>query len=591
MSLLAVFIPILMMGGIVGRLFREFAVTLSIAIAMSAVVSLTLTPMMCSELLRSHHSEQRGFFYRVTERIFDGMLNVYGRALAWVLKNHYIALAAMIATLAFTVYLFIVIPKGLFPQQDTGMLTGFSEAAQDVSFPALVDRQKAVNDVINADPDIDCAVSYVGAGNTGVGFISLKPKPERKASADQIINRLRPKLAKVPGMMFYLQAAQDIRVGGRVARTQYQYTLQDANIDELRVWSNRVVDTLKKVRQLKDVAIDLQAAGLQMTAKIDRDTASRLGIRPQSIDDALYDAFGQRQVATTYTQLNQYHVVIEALPSLQARADGLDGIYVPSATTGGQVPLRAIASYVPEVTSLSVNHQGQFPAVTVSFNLTLGTSLGQAVDAIHEAERKIGLPPTVHASFQGTAQAFAASLASQPMLIGAALLTVYIVLGMLYESFIHPITILSTLPSAGVGALVTLMLFKTDFGVIALIGIILLIGIVKKNAIMMIDFALEAEREEGLNTRDFIYKACLLRFRPIMMTTLAALLGGLPLALGTGTGSELRQPLGISIVGGLIFSQMLTLFTTPVVYLELDRFTERSRHVRKRPKPVVSAPA
>lgn len=588
-SLLAVFIPILLMGGIVGRLFREFAVTLSIAIAISAVVSLTLTPMMCSRLLRHNPESKQGHFYRVTERLFDGLHRLYERSLAWVLCHHRMALGVMFATMGLTVYLFVIIPKGLFPQQDTGMITGFSEAAQDVSFPSMFDRQKAVNSIVDKDPDVDRSVAFINGGNTGMMFVTLKQQPRRKATADEIITRLRPKLAKVPGITLYLQAAQDIRIGGRLARTQYQYTLEDANIDELRVWSQRVTDRLKKLPELKDVASDLQSAGLQMTVKIDRDTASRLGIRPQQIDDALYDAFGQRQVATTYTQLNQYRVVMEAKPSLSQRADALDGIYINA--PGGQVPLRAIAHFQPQTTSLSLTHQGQFPAVTISFNVSPNTSLGQAVNSIHEAERQIGLPHTVHAEFQGTAQAFSASLASEPMLIGAALLVVYIVLGMLYESYIHPITILSTLPSAGVGALVALMVCKKDFSIIALIGIILLIGIVKKNAIMMIDFALEAEREEGLNTRDSIYRACLLRFRPIMMTTLAALLGGLPLALGTGTGSELRRPLGIAIVGGLIFSQALTLFTTPVIYLALDPFTKRSRRQAARAHAAPAIPA
>jgi multidrug efflux pump subunit AcrB len=480
---------------------------------------------------------------------------------------------------ALSVYLYVVVPKGLFPQQDTGQLMGFAEASQDISFPAMRDRQEAVNKVVMADPDVNHSVSFLGAGpgasvNTGTMFIELKPRPARKASADEIINRLRPKLARIEGIRLFLQAVQDVRIGGRFARTQYQYTLQDANLEELSTWAPRVVERLRKLPELRDVASDQQTSGLQLEVIIDRDTASRLGVSTSAVDDALYDAFGQRQVAIMYTQLNQYRVVLEVLPELQLGPEALKHIYVRSAT-GNLVPLVTIAKWRPTFTSLSVNHQGQFPSITISFNTAPGIALGQAVAAIHKVERELGLPTSVRAAFQGSAQAFGSSLASEPMLILAALLTVYIVLGMLYESYIHPITILSTLPSAGVGALLALILFKTEFSIIALIGIILLIGIVKKNAIMMIDFALELEREEGLVPRDSIYKACLLRFRPIMMTTLAALLGGLPLALGTGVGSELRRPLGISIVGGLLISQLLTLFTTPVVYLALARFSHR----------------
>jgi hydrophobe/amphiphile efflux-1 (HAE1) family protein len=587
-SLLAVFIPILLMGGIVGRLFREFAVTLSVAIAVSALVSLTLTPMMCSRLLKSEHGVVHGPLYQLSERAFQGLLHAYDRALTRVLRHHRITLLVMLLTVGLTVYLFVIIPKGLFPQQDTGLITGFSEAAQDISFPAMVDRQQAINAVVAADPDVDRSMCFMGSGNSATMFIGLKPLPARKSSADQVIARLRPKLAQVPGITLYLQAAQDIRIGGRPTRTQYQYTLEDADIDELRTWAKRVTDTMKALPELKDVASDLQTAGLQMSVKIDRDTAARLGVTPQAIDDALYDAFGQRQVATTFTQLNQYRVVIEALPSIQGRADALDQIYVRGAG-GAQIPLRSVATYRPGTTSLSLTHQGQFPAVTISFNVSPAVSLGQAVDAIHKAEQKIGLPSSVHADFQGTAQAFSASLESQPMLIMAALFAVYIVLGMLYESYIHPITILSTLPSAGVGALLSLMLFKVELSIIALIGLILLIGIVKKNAIMMIDFAIEVERDQGLSSRDAIYQACLLRFRPILMTTLAALLGGLPLALGTGTGAELRRPLGIAIVGGLLFSQLLTLFTTPVIYLAMDRFARHKRRPDARSAPAVPA--
>jgi multidrug efflux pump subunit AcrB len=458
---------------------------------------------------------------------------------------------------------------------------GFSEAPQDISFPAMRERQQAINAVAGADPDVQHIVSFIGSGtgstsNTGTVFVELRGKPPRHDSADQIIGRLRPKLAQVQGVNLYLQAAQDVRIGGRSARTQYQYTLQDADLDELRAWAPRVVEQLRKLPELKDVVSDQQTAGLQLSLAIDRDTAARLGVTPQLIDDTLYDAYGQRQVAATYTQLNQYRVILEVLPALQQKPGDLDFLHVGA--PGGNVPLRSVTRASIQSTPLSITHQGQFPSITLSFNLAPGVALGQAVEAIHRAELAIGMPPSVHASFQGTAQAFNDSLRTQPLLISAALLTVYIVLGVLYESYIHPITILSTLPSAGIGALLALLLFKTDLNVIALIGIILLIGIVKKNAIMMIDFALEAERDRGLEPAAAIREACVLRFRPILMTTVAALLGALPLAFGTAIGSELRRPLGISIVGGLLVSQMLTLFTTPVIYLALDRFRSKARH-------------
>jgi multidrug efflux pump len=582
-SLLAVFIPILVMGGIVGRLFREFAVTLAVSISISAIISLTLTPMMTSRLLRLETGRRHGLAFRVTEGFFNGMLGGYRRALNWVLRHHHLMLLITIGAAVLTVFLYKAVPKGLFPQQDTGQLAGVAEAPQDVSFPAMRDRAEAVNKVVLAHPAVEEMVAFIGggsSGNTGNIFIQLKPVGQRSQTSDQVIAELRPKLAQIPGITLFLQSVQDVRMGGRGARTQYQYTLQDANLDELNQWAPRVFDTLKTLPELRDVASDQQTSALQLNLEVDRDIASSLGVSLQAVDAALYDAFGQRQVATMYTQLNQYRVVLETNREQAGQPAALDNMYVRSAS-GAQVPLSALAHWTPSRTSLSISHQGQFPAVTLSFNLAPEKSLSQALDAIHGAEAHMGLPAGVVASPQGTAKAFVDSLSNQPTLILAALLAVYIVLGVLYESLVHPVTILSTLPSAGVGALLALMLMHTEFSIIALIGVILLIGIVKKNAIMMIDFALEAEREQGLSTRDAIFHACLLRFRPIMMTTMAALLGGLPLALGHGTGSEMRRPLGIAIVGGLLLSQMLTLFTTPVVYLTLDRFSRRRRGARE----------
>ena len=575
-SLLAVFIPILLMGGLVGRLFREFAVTLSIAIAISAVVSLTVTPMMASRMLKHDREVKHGRLYRASEGAFNWMRDTYGSALRWVLEHEWLMLAATGATIAFTVYLYVVIPKGLFPQQDTGSLAGGSQAPQDISFPAMKARTEALNEVLAQDPNIEHFVSFIGQGNTGFFFIQLKPWGVRKLTADQVVGALRPKLARVPGINLFLQNVQDVRLGGRLSSAQYQYTLVDANLDELTKWAPGVLEKLRSLPQLRDVNTDQQTQGLRLDITVDRDTAARLGITPQVIDDTIYDAFGQRQVATMYTQLNQYRVVLEVKPEFQVTPAQVQMLYVRT-PTGAQVPLSALAKITEASQALSVNHQGQFPAVTLSFNLAPDASLGQAVTAIDRATREIGLPASARGSFQGTAQAFQQSLASEPFLIAFALVAVYIVLGVLYESYVHPITILSTLPSAGVGALIALFVVNTEFSIIALIGIILLIGIVKKNAIMMIDFAVEAEREEGLSTRDAIYKACLLRFRPILMTTLAALLGGLPLALGHGAGAELRKPLGITIVGGLLFSQLITLFTTPVVYIALDRFSRRKQ--------------
>jgi multidrug efflux pump len=575
-SLIAVFIPILLMGGIVGRLFREFAVTLAVAIAVSLVVSLTTTPMMCAMFLRQHDPASHGRAYLLGERFFNGMLSGYERGLRWVLRHQSLVLLIAIGTLVLNVYLFILVPKGFFPQQDTGRMGGAARASQDISFDAMKVKQAQLAAIVQQDPGVANVLAFAGSGgggattNVGRMFVALKPLSERKVSSDEIINRLRPKLSKIPGIQLFLQSAQEITVGGRASDAQYQYTLQDSNLDELNEWAPRLLDRMRKMPMLRDASTDQQEAGLEARLVIDRDTASRLGITATQIDNILYDAFGQREVSTMYTTLNQYYVVLEVDPKYQRDPDALKGIYLPS-SSGTNVPLSAISHFESRRTALAVNHSGQYPSITLTFNLAPGVALGQAVTAVEKEKQQMGMPSSIIANFSGTAQAFQSSLATEPLLIAFALGTVYIVLGVLYESFVHPITILSTLPSAGVGAILALLITHTELSVIALIGIILLIGIVKKNAIMMIDFALAAERNEGKSPEEAIYEACLLRFRPIMMTTFAALLGGLPLALGTGTGSELRRPLGITIVGGLIVSQMLTLFTTPVVYLVFDR--------------------
>jgi hydrophobe/amphiphile efflux-1 (HAE1) family protein len=571
-SLVAVFLPILLMGGMVGRLFREFAVALSAAVAISLAVSLTTTPMMCARLLRTERAH--GALYRTSERIFNGMRHRYDVTLRWALRHSRFMLAVILVTIGVSIGLFFVIAKGFFPEQDTGRLSGTIQAEQDISFQAMKHKLTEVVDIIRSDPDVDSVTAFTGGGtgvNTARMFIALRAFNERKATAEQVITRLRRKLARVPGAPTYLQPVQDLRIGGRIGPALYQFTLQGENLDELNTWAPRMLQRMRAMPQLVDVVSDQQNKGLQTSVVIDRNTASRLGITPQLIDNTLYDAFGQRQVAITYTLLNQYHVVMEVEPSFWQRPETLRDIYVNS-PAGAMLPISAFARFERTSTSLAVNHQGQFPSVTISFNLASGVFLGDAVKVIDAEKQHIGFPASILGSFRGTAQAFQASLADEPLLILAALVAVYIVLGVLYESYIHPITILSTLPSAGVGAVLALLLFRRELTVIAMIGIILLIGIVKKNGIMMVDFALEAERKEGRSPVEAIYQASLLRFRPIMMTTMAALLGALPLALGRGVGSELRQPLGISIVGGLIISQMLTLYTTPVMYLYLDRF-------------------
>ncbi|HEV8434169.1 MAG TPA: multidrug efflux RND transporter permease subunit [Thermoanaerobaculia bacterium] len=582
-SLIAVFIPILLMGGIVGRLFREFAVTLSVAIAISLVVSLTTTPMMCAKFLIPEGERKHGRLYNMSEKAFEKLRGGYEHMLDFVLTNTLPVLLVTFATIGFTVYLYVIIPKGFFPQQDTGRLSGNVQAAQDTSFPALIEKANIFMRIVEKDPAVENVVSFTGGGrgggNSASMFVTLKPLNERKADAQKIIARLRPKTAHIPGAQLFLSAVQDVRVGGRASNSDYQYTLQGDDVRELMSWAPKLEKAMHKLKEVRDVSSDQQNHGLQATVVIDRPTAARLGISLATIDSTLYDIFGQRQVSVMYSGMNQYHVVMEADPKFSQSPASLSSVYVHS-SNGRDVPLSAFAHFGIDQTPLSIPHQGQFPAVTISFNLAPGVSLGEATNAIEALERQMQMPSSIHPGFQGTAQAFQASLKSEPLLILAALLAVYIVLGILYESLVHPITILSTLPSAGVGALIALLLTNTEFTIIAMIGIVLLIGIVKKNAIMMIDFALEAERKEGKSPRDAIREACLLRFRPIMMTTMAALFGGLPLALVGGVGSELRRPLGIAIVGGLIVSQMLTLFTTPVTYLYLDRLRWRARKRR-----------
>jgi multidrug efflux pump len=641
-SLIAVLIPLLFMKDIVGRLFREFAITLSATILISAVVSLTLTPMMCSRLLRHTPQSQQTRFYRKSEEVFNNIIAFYGRTLQWVLQRQTATLLVAAATLVLTFVLYSIVPKGFFPVQDTGIIQGISEAPESISFPAMAERQQELSKAILKDPAVESLSSFIGVDgtnttlNSGRILINLKPLEQRGINASEVIRRLQPELANVEGITLFMQPVQDLTVEDRVSRTQYQYTLEDPDANELNLWTARFVDKLKQLPELRDVATDQQTGGLAQRLVIDRQTASRLGISPQMIDETLYDSFGQRQISTLYTQLNQYHVILETMPSFQRHPDDLHDIYVrsgmastasntastssgvlttsasptvgpagPSATStsgsanpaaitavnGGAVPLSAFTHIQSESAPLSINHQGQFPVVTISFNLAPRASLGDATKAIQKIQNEIGMPLSIQSAFQGTAASFQASLSNEPLLILAAVVTVYIVLGVLYESYIHPLTILSTLPSAGVGALLFLLIFRLEFSVVALIGIILLIGIVEKNAIMMIDFALEAERKDGKGPVEAIYQACLLRFRPILMTTMAAMLGGLPLALGTGIGSELRKPLGITIVGGLLVSQVLTLYTTPVVYIFFDKLARRVKGTRASEQRLAASPA
>jgi len=595
LSLIAVFIPLLLMSGILGRLFREFAITVTMTIVVSAFVSLTLSPTMCALYLRDERHQRHGRLYLAIERGFAKVLEAYTRGLDFVLRHQLATLVTFLVTVALAVALYIVEPKGFFPQQDTGIIVGLSDAAQDVSFSQMVRLQRQLTDILSTDPDVTGWGAAVGTGrpvNNGFAIVGLPPRGERSSSADEIIARLRARIAKLQGVTLFLQSQQDVNMGGRTTRTQYQYTLQGADLEEINEWGPKVLTALQGLPQLRDVASDQQTNSSKLSVVIDRDQAARFGIQPAAIDQTLYDAFGQRQVTQYFTQLATYHVVLEVTPGLQADPNTLRLLYVTSPITGQQVPLSTLVHFdTRQTAALSINHQDQFPAVTISFNLAPGAALGQAVNAIEKTTAQMHLPATITPSFQGTAQAFQSSLRSEPYLILAAMVVVYIILGMLYESYIHPLTILSTLPSAGVGALLALLAFRFDLSVIALIGIILLIGIVKKNGIMMVDFAIQAEREQQLSPAKSIRQACLLRFRPIMMTTMAALLGALPLMLGRGTGSELRQPLGYTMVGGLILSQALTLFTTPVIYLYLDRASLRLAAWRERRRRSHQPPA